>query len=127
MDAAPVQDNLAVTLPLRGRRIVVTRAREQSRDLVKRLQALGADVLECPAITIAPLDDYTEMDSSIARLHEYDWVIFTSVNGVRAMVDRLVASGSEPGVLCSRKLGAIGPATAAALKKAGCVPQCVPD
>lgn len=127
MDAAPAQASTTVSLPLYGRRIVVTRAREQSQGLVDRLQALGAEVVECPAITIEPLDDYTEMDSAIARLATYDWVIFTSANGVKAFVDRLAALGGNTGVLCSRRLGAIGPATAAALQKAGCSPEFVPD
>src|SRR4051812_1466889 len=127
LDAASAKEGLTAALPLDGRRIVVTRAREQSQGLVARLQALGADVLECPAITIAPPEDYAEIDAAIAHLHQYDWVVFTSVNGVQVFVDRLLALGNAPDVLCSRKLGAIGPATAAALEKAGCVPRFVPD
>ncbi|HET6262779.1 MAG TPA: uroporphyrinogen-III synthase, partial [Chloroflexia bacterium] len=69
-------------LPLRGRTIIVTRASEQSGDLIVRLQALGATPIECPAISIAPLNDFTELDSAISQLESYEWVIFTSVNGV---------------------------------------------
>jgi uroporphyrinogen-III synthase len=116
-----------VTLPLRGRRIVVTRAREQSKGLVEKLGALGAEVTVCPAIRIVPPDSWEEIDAAIGRLSSYDWVIFTSVNGVRVFFDRLRALGADTSQLCGRKLGAIGPATAEALEGAGCVAHFVPS
>lgn len=117
----------ASALPLSSKRVAVTRASEQAEGLTRRLEELGAKVLECPAITIAPLEDYRELDEALGKLGDYDWVIFTSVNGVLACAGRLIARGIDPDLLCSRRLGAIGPATAAALRTIGCVPQYVPD
>ena len=99
-----------MALPLKGKRIVVTRAQEQSAGLVAQLQAAGAIAIECPAILIAPLDDTTQLDEAIARLEAYDWVIFTSANGVRAFAERMSAIDVDakrhrgtglPGPLCA--------------------------
>jgi uroporphyrinogen III methyltransferase/synthase len=114
-------------LPLQGRRVVVTRAREQAGSLVERLRELGAEPLVCPAISIAPLEDFSLLDAAIARLDAYDWVVFTSVNGVRAFVSRLSAVGGNIRDLCSRRIAAIGPATEAELRAIGCAPDFVPD
>src|ERR1044072_3903324 len=113
--------------PLAGRRVAITRAREQSQGLAERLRSLGAGVVECPAIAIAPVQDYAQLDNALERLNEYDWVIFTSVNGVEAFVSRLVEAGQNTRTLRARKLGAIGPATAAALEEINCPPEFVPD
>ena len=107
-------------LPLQGRRIVVTRAQEQSAGLVTRLHELGATPIECPAISIAPLRDPSPLDAAISHLETYDWVIFTSVNGVRAFTERMTALGKDALLLCQRKLGVIGPATRSSLEKLGC-------
>jgi uroporphyrinogen III methyltransferase/synthase len=106
---------------------VITRAREQSADLVERLIELGAEPVECPAITIIPLRDPAPLDAAISRLEIYDWVIFTSVNGVNHFTKRMAALGIETSLLCKRKLGAIGPATRSALEKVSCSPDFVPD
>jgi uroporphyrinogen-III synthase len=111
---------------LKGRRIVVTRASEQAPELVERLTELGAVVVQCPAITIAPLQNYAALDEAIGRLAEYDWVIFTSANGVAALVERMSTLGIDLGELRSRRIAAIGPATTAALEKSGCEPDFVP-
>ena len=71
--------------PLHGRSVLVTRAREQASALSARLSALGARVLEYPTIRIAPLSDSERLDATLARLSAYDWIIFTSVNGVGAV------------------------------------------
>jgi uroporphyrinogen III methyltransferase/synthase len=104
------------SLPLFGRRVVVTRARAQAGELVDRLAALGADVCELPAIELRPLDDYGALDSSISRLGEYDWLIFTSVNAVEFFLARLAASTHDVRAIRGR-LCAIGSGTAAALEK----------
>ncbi|MFW6239633.1 MAG: uroporphyrinogen-III C-methyltransferase, partial [Thermodesulfobacteriota bacterium] len=75
--------------PLLGRRVVVTRARHQASELVERLAALGADTLECPTIQVVPPSDWTALDEALAALAAYDWIIFTSVNGVRFFFERL--------------------------------------
>jgi hydroxymethylbilane synthase len=113
--------------PLEGRRIVVTRAGTQAAGLVERLRALGAVPVECPAIAIAPLEDFAPLDAAIRRLESYDWVIFTSVNGVEAFSDRMQALKMGPSLLSARKLGAIGPATRDRLEALDCSPDFVPD
>ena len=102
-------------LPLFGRRIVVTRAREQAGEFSARLRALGADVIEFPTIAIRPPLDYAPLDDAIARLETYHWLVFTSANGVRAFLERLDASPFDLRRLRAR-LCAIGPATARALE-----------
>ena len=102
-------------LPLRGRRIVVTRARGQADALGARLSALGAQAIELPTIEIAPAADYEPLDRALLELSAYDWLIFTSANGVRCFVDRLDASPTDWRRLRAR-ICAIGPATRAALE-----------
>ncbi len=102
-------------LPLFGKRILVTRAREQSRGLAQRLHDLGAAAIEIPTIEIRPATDYGPLDRAIASLSEYDWLVFTSVNGVRFFVERLDRSGSDWRRLRA-KICAIGPATQAAVE-----------
>jgi uroporphyrinogen III methyltransferase / synthase len=103
-------------LPLFGRRIVVTRARDQVGVLAKTLHELGAGVMELPTIEIHPAEHYTALDTAIANIRNYDWLIFTSVNGVRFFLERLDRSHSDlraiRGGLC-----AIGPATREALER----------
>ena len=98
-------------LPLAGRRIVVTRAREQADTLASRLSAMGAAVIELPAIEIRPPADPGPLDRAIAELPSYDWLIFTSANGVRTFIDRLPDLRALRGKIC-----AIGPATRAAIE-----------
>ena len=102
-------------LPLSGRRIVVTRAREQAGTLGEKLRALGADVLEFPTIEIRPAADYGPLDCAIANLAAYDWLIFTSANGVRFFLERLDRSSVDLRAL-KAKICAIGPATRAAVE-----------
>ncbi len=102
-------------LPLFGRRIVVTRAAGQASELSERLEALGAQVIEYPVIEIAPPGDAGPLDAAIGRLGGYDWLVFTSANGVRWFAARLEGSGRDwRGV--KAKLCAIGPGTARALE-----------
>ncbi|MBZ5725266.1 MAG: uroporphyrinogen-III C-methyltransferase [Acidobacteriia bacterium] len=102
-------------LPLSGKRIVVTRAREQADALGARLRALGAEVMEMPTIEIRPAADYGPLDRAIAALASYDWLIFTSANGVRFFLDRLDRSDTDLRALRAR-ICAIGPATRAAIE-----------
>ena len=102
-------------LPLFGQRIVVTRARGQAEALSSRLHALGADVIELPAIEIQPALDYGPLDKAIANLGSYDWLIFTSANGVRFFLDRLDRSAVDLRALRAH-ICAIGPATRAAIE-----------
>jgi uroporphyrinogen III methyltransferase/synthase len=102
-------------LPLFGKRIVVTRARGQADALSARLRALGADAIEMPTIEIRPAVDYGPLDRAVAELSSYDWLIFTSANGVRYFTERLDCSGADLRALRAR-ICAIGPATRAAVE-----------
>jgi uroporphyrinogen III methyltransferase/synthase len=102
-------------LPLFGKRIVVTRAREQADALASRLGALGAGVIELPTIEIRPPADCAPLDRAIGHLTTYDWLVFTSANGVRFFLERLDAGEHDLRNLRA-KICAIGPATRAAVE-----------
>ena len=104
-------------LPLFGQRIVVTRPLGQSAGLITRLRDLGAQPIEIPTIQIDSASDYAPLDRAIAHLHTYDFLIFTSVNGVHAFFDRLDRSPHDLRNLRAQ-LAAIGPATRDALEAA---------
>jgi len=107
--------------PLFGSTIVVTRAREQASDLRFHLEALGAEVVELPTITIEPLD------FTVPDLAPYEWLVFTSVNGVKAWFERgLAPNRLDARALATVKVAAIGPGTAAALATRGIVADLVP-
>jgi uroporphyrinogen III methyltransferase/synthase len=103
-------------LPLFGTRIVVTRAQSQAGAMRERLESLGAEVVELPVISIEPPADPAPLDAAIARLAEYDWLIFTSANGVRFFLDRLDRSPRDLRSLRAR-ICAIGPATRRAIEE----------
>ncbi len=105
-------------LPLHGLRVANTRAKLQAPELSLRLRSLGAEVVEYPVIEIAPPASYTELDAAIAQLPEYDWLIFTSANGVEAFRERLAASPRDWRSLRA-KLAAVGPVSAEALERVG--------
>jgi uroporphyrinogen III methyltransferase/synthase len=113
--------------PLFGRRIVITRAREQASDFKSALEELGAHCIEFPTIVIAPPDSWQPLDRALERLALYDWVIFTSVNGVRFFMQRLLAAGMDIRELKGIRLAAIGPKTAEALETLMLRPDLVPD
>jgi uroporphyrinogen III methyltransferase/synthase len=109
------------TRPLFGRSIVVTRAREQASELRLRLEDLGAEVVELPAIAIEPLD------FALPELAG-GWLVFTSANGVEAFFDRgIVAHGRDARALALVRIAAIGPGTAAALARRGLCADVVPE
>jgi uroporphyrinogen III methyltransferase/synthase len=112
--------------PLFGRRIVVTRARSQSGALGERLAELGADVIPCPTIEIAPPESEGPLDDAIAHLESFDWLVFTSVNGVAAFFERLRARRRDLRSLHRARLAAVGPATADALQARGLNADLVP-
>jgi len=102
-------------LPLYGQRMVVTRARGQGEALSAKLRALGAAVIELPTIEIQPALDYEPLDRAILDLGSYDWLIFTSANGVRFFLERLDRSAVDLRALRAR-ICAIGPSTRAAIE-----------
>ena len=110
---------------LSGKRILVTRPRAQAADLCDRLAALGAEPILFPTIEIAPMDDYSALDQAIATLDKYQWIIFTSVNGVAAFWDRVTVVGAS--LVPALKIASIGPATAQALEKRGVRATFIPE
>jgi len=112
--------------PLMGKRIVVTRAREQASDLVKLLSDLGAECLECPTIKVVPPDDWKPLDAAIENISSYDWLVFTSVNGVNYFFERLFAKSKDVRVLSKLNIAVIGPATERKLFKFGLKSDIVP-
>jgi len=115
------------TKPLFGRRIIVTRAREQASEFMERLSDLGADCVEFPTIQVVPPDTWEPLDQGIEQLSGYQWVIFTSVNGVNFFLERLGELGKDVRDLKGIKIGAIGPKTAQAWERMGIRPDLVPD
>ena len=105
--------------PLFGKRILVTRASEQAADLVDRLLDLGADPIEAPTIRIEPPDDYGPLDEACANVGMFDWIVFTSVNGVEHFMRRLLEGPGDVRDLKGVRLCAIGPATAERLTDHG--------
>ncbi|MGH7866746.1 MAG: uroporphyrinogen-III synthase [Candidatus Dormibacteraceae bacterium] len=106
-------------LPLAGRRIVITRARDQASGFHQALVELGATVVDLPTIEIRDPDSWEPLDSAIARMNQFNFLILTSVNGVRSLVNRLRACGRDTSDLERLEVGAIGPATAEALHGSG--------
>ena len=104
-------------LPLFGQRILITRAREQAAELAAPLRALGAETLELAAIEIQNPDDWSPLDAAARSAGRYDWIIFTSANGVRKFMERMAATQTDIRALAGRQLCAIGPATAAELRR----------
>jgi uroporphyrinogen III methyltransferase/synthase len=98
--------------PLFGQKVIVTRPREQAAALCDPLAELGAEVLVQPAIEIGPPADWSPVDAALARLSEFDWLVFSSANGVRFLLERLLSMGQDLRALGSVKLAAIGPGTA---------------
>lgn len=102
--------------PLGGKRIVVTRTRTQAGQLSSRLHDLGADVLELPTIRIEPPSDLRAFAELVQDAHSYDWIIFTSVNGVNAFFDLFYKLYDDAREIGGTRIAAIGPGTAARLK-----------
>src|SRR5918997_465970 len=114
--------------PLFGRRVVVTRARAQAGELSGRLEALGAEVREFPTIELRPPEHFGPLDDAIRHLDTFDWLVFTSVNGVDAFLGRLGHHGLDlRAVPRGAKVAAIGPATAEALGRVGLRVDVVPE
>jgi uroporphyrinogen III methyltransferase / synthase len=113
--------------PLFGRRVVVTRAREQAGELVMRLQAQGAATVEVPAIEIRdPADGGAALAAAVDHLGDYDWVVLTSPNGARRLLAALRDRGRDARAFAGARLAAIGPGTAEALAGANLEVDLVP-
>lgn len=111
---------------LSGRRVMVTRPREQVAELADGLRRRGADVVEAPVIRIETPPDLAPLDAAIERAADFDWIVFTSANGVRSFLGRMQELDREFPRGGQGKLAAIGPATAATLKSEGIEVDIVP-
>jgi uroporphyrinogen-III synthase len=125
----------STAMPLQGKRILVTRTREQASKLSERLRALGAIPVEFPTIRIVPPEDWHTLDAALQRLfaHKgsaYDWLVLTSTNGATICCERLRTLGYEPRDLQAKqhvRVATIGPATATALTRYGITADLVPE
>jgi uroporphyrinogen III methyltransferase/synthase len=113
--------------PLFGRRVVVTRARAQASDFATSLSRLGAEVIQFPTIRIVEPEDPAPLRRAVREAERYDWIVFTSVNGVQRFWSELRASGRDTRVLGGVSLCAVGAATAAAIELEGARADVVPD
>ena len=113
--------------PLHGRRVVVTRARAQASGLAATLRALGAEVVELPAIRIEPRIESDEVRAAVGALHTYALVCLTSPNGAHLLFEAMVEQGRDARALTNATVAAIGPGTAAALAEHGIAADVVPE
>jgi uroporphyrinogen III methyltransferase / synthase len=113
--------------PLFGKRVLVTRSREQSSELASLLRDEGAEPLEVPVVMIVPPESFDAIDRSIRELGGYDWVAFTSANGVRIYLERLRALGVDARAFGRARLAAIGPATGEELVRYGLRADLLPE
>ena len=112
--------------PLFGKRVLVTRPRDQSAEMVALLEARGAEPIEAPMIRIAPPEDYGLLDAACAAIHEFDWIVFASANAVDVFIKRLLATSLDLRALKGVNLSAVGPATAERLRDLGLKVDLVP-
>ena len=110
-----------------GKKILNTRARAQASTLTKKLESLGAEVIEFPTIKItAPTDNFNGLDAAVKNLRGYDWIIFTSANGVEKFFERLKKFKLDARAFCNSKVAAIGTSTAEKLSKFGIIADVIP-
>jgi uroporphyrinogen III methyltransferase/synthase len=113
--------------PLSGRRVVVTRSREQASELAELFGRAGAEVVEAPVARQEPPESWDGLDAALGRMREFDWVVFTSVNAVRFTWRRVRELGRDARLFADVHLAAVGPATARALEEHGLHPDLVPE
>ncbi len=110
------QPEITAAKPLTGRTIVITRAQSQAGEFVAELESYGAKVIVCPTIEITDPESYDRLDEAIDHLYGYDWLIFTSANGVDHFLRRLKATNHQMHELDALRVCAIGDATAERLR-----------
>jgi uroporphyrinogen III methyltransferase/synthase len=114
-------------LPLFGKRIVVTRTRQQASRFARLLEDAGAEVLRVPTIRIEPPESWAQLDRALGEIENFRWVIFTSVNGVEFFRERLDLAGKDFRSLHNARVAAIGPETAERLRRWGILPELIPS
>lgn len=118
---------LSNSQPLAGRRIVVTRARQQAGSLAERIAALGGEVIEFPTIETLPPASFAALDQALGRIESYQWIFFTSVNGVKFFLERLAVADKAAADLRGAKIVAVGSETAKRLADAGVAVTMIPS
>lgn len=113
--------------PLEGRTVVVTRALKQAAEFAAELEGYGARVVACPTIEIVEPESYAELDEAIENLFGYDWIVFTSANGVEFFLRRLAVAGGDVNDLDELRVCAVGSATAERLTDAHVHVDVVPE
>ena len=112
--------------PLFGKRVLVTRPREQAAELVGLLESFGAEAIEAPMIRTVPPEDYEPLDAACAAVRDFDWIVFASANAVDVFIARLLGTALDLRALSGVKLCAVGPATADRLAEAGLKVDLIP-
>lgn len=107
------------TKPLFGKTVVITRALEQAPEFARLLEEQGAEVVAFPTIQILPPKSWDPLDKALREISRYDWILFTSINGVKGFFDRLKALGGDVRDLKGLRIGAIGPKTSGLLSQFG--------
>jgi uroporphyrinogen III methyltransferase/synthase len=121
------QLNWFQSLPLQGKRILVTRTRQQASDLSRQLKELGGEVIEFPTISIEAPEDFTSIDKALKNLTVFQHIIFTSVNGVKAFFNRLKQLEIDIRSIGLAKITAIGSATKETLEDKGVLVDILPE
>lgn len=116
-----------MSLPLEGKRVLITRPEGQAPEFAEQLRRLGAEPLVLPTIAVLPPESWERIDEAIRNLQQFHWVVFTSVNGVQSFVGRMQATNTPVSLLAGCRLAAIGPATARALEQVCRAPDVVPN
>ncbi len=116
----------AERLPLFGKRIVLTRVREQGGRFSRQLERFGAEIFYLPTIQIVPPNSFDFLDDAIEKIEEFDWILFTSANAVQGFLDRLMARGRDVRHLRGTLICSVGTATARALHERGIKTDLIP-
>jgi uroporphyrinogen III methyltransferase/synthase len=115
------------SLPLFGKRVLIARPRHLADEMARRVSDLGGEALFLPIVEVAPPENWEAVDAAIKIINQYQWVVFTSVNGVAFFLDRLRTLGRDLRALAGVRLAAIGPATADALRRYHLEPDLMPS
>ncbi len=119
--------NIEFDCPLNGKTVVITRAQEKQSEAHDLFKAIGAKVLDLPALVIGPPDDWSPLDGALTQLDNFHWIIFSSLNGVNAVEERLKREGKTLAIRSNHiKIAAVGRKTAIGLKELGADPNFVP-
>jgi uroporphyrinogen-III synthase len=118
---------MTASQPLAGKRILVTRARQQAGRLAESLEALGAEVIRLPTIEIIPPESYAHFDAALEVISGFDWLVVSSANAVAALADRMQFLGISAHQFKHLQIAAVGPATANALGRLGLKVAAMPE